>query len=64
MSSEEGNPFLVLMHGDCGVSTRQLARALGKNNPFFRDFHRLRLELTLPKKAEAMRTASRVAGTE
>jgi Cys-tRNA(Pro) deacylase len=30
MTSEEGNPFLVLMHGDSEVSTKQLARALGK----------------------------------
>ena len=29
MESSPREPFLVLMHGDCEVSTRQLARALG-----------------------------------
>lgn len=29
MEPDGGKPFLVLMHGDCEVSTRTLARALG-----------------------------------
>jgi Cys-tRNA(Pro) deacylase len=28
MESEQGHPFIVLMHGDCEVSTKQLAREL------------------------------------
>lgn len=35
MESDAGSPFLVLQHGDCQVSTKQLARILGvkKVNP-------------------------------
>lgn len=29
METDEGKPLLALMHGDCEVSTRQLARLLG-----------------------------------
>ena len=29
MEAEDGHAFIVLMHGDCDVSTKQLARELG-----------------------------------
>jgi prolyl-tRNA editing enzyme YbaK/EbsC (Cys-tRNA(Pro) deacylase) len=29
LETDEGKPLLALMHGDCEVSTRQLARLLG-----------------------------------
>jgi Cys-tRNA(Pro) deacylase len=30
MEDEDKQPFIVLMHGDCEVSTKQLAREIGK----------------------------------
>ena len=32
METEERKPLLVLMHGDCEVSTKQLARSIGAKN--------------------------------
>ncbi|MDY0213578.1 MAG: aminoacyl-tRNA deacylase [Desulfuromonadaceae bacterium] len=29
MEDEDGTPCIILMHGDCSVSTRKLARAIG-----------------------------------
>lgn len=29
MADDDGNPCIVLMHGDCQVSTKELARAMG-----------------------------------
>jgi Cys-tRNA(Pro) deacylase len=34
METDQRKPLLVLMHGDCEVSTRQLARLLGVKNVF------------------------------
>jgi Cys-tRNA(Pro) deacylase len=32
MQNESGNPLIILMHGDCQVSTKNLARAIGTKN--------------------------------
>ena len=34
MENESGNPLIVLMHGDCKVSTKELARAAGVKRIF------------------------------
>ena len=34
MENESGNPLIVLMHGDCKVSTKELARVAGVKRIF------------------------------
>ena len=51
MEAEDGTPFLMLMHGDQTVSTKQLARAMGKK----------RVMPTAPDKAQRC-TGYRVGG--